>query len=111
MELQKKVLEQYYKLTNKPTFKEISEDTGIQITRVFRLFNGAPMKLGEYEIFNKKVKDLTGMTSNLEEMAFECSIKLGSDAVKELEVYLMRKLQIWKLKKTNTVYEQMKMNA
>jgi hypothetical protein len=40
-----------------PSLKIISEDTGIQITRVFRLFNGYEMKLSEYEVFKLKVDE------------------------------------------------------
>jgi len=57
MDIQKTILNQYLLLNKKPTFKEIASDTGIQVTRVFRLFNGSTMKLSEYQIFNRKVKE------------------------------------------------------
>jgi len=84
-------------LNNKPTFKEIARDTGIQVTRVFRLFNGNTMKLSEYQIFSRKVKEKMGLTSGLEDIAFECSMKLSPESIKELEVYLKRKITIWTL--------------
>lgn len=97
MELQKTILNQYVLLNNKPTLKKISEDTGIQLTRVFRLFNGSTMKLCEFEIFNKKVKEKMGLTDGLEAMALECSLKLSPAAIKDLEVFLKRKIEVWKL--------------
>lgn len=97
MDLQTTILNQYMLLNFKPTLKQISEDTGIQLTRVFRLFNGSTMKLSEYQIFSKKVKEKMGLTDGLEEVAFECSLKLSPEAIKDLEVFLRRKIETWKL--------------
>lgn len=97
MDLQKTILNQYMLLNDKPTLKKISEDTGIQLTRVFRLFNGSTMKLSEYQIFNKKVKEKMGLTDGLEAVAFECSLKLSPAAIKDLEVFLKRKIEVWTL--------------
>ncbi len=97
MDIQKTILGQYMLLNQKPTFKEISKDTGIQVTRVFRLFNGSTMKLSEYQVFNRKVKEKMGLTSGLEDVAFECSMKLSPESIKELEVFLKRKITLWTL--------------
>ena len=98
MNLQKTILGQYILLKGRPTLKEISTDTGIQITRVFRIFNGATMSLSEYQIFRQKVKEDMGLINLLESIAFDCSLKLNPGAIKEIEIYLSRKLEIWKLK-------------
>ncbi len=98
MELQKVILGQYMLLNNEPTLKKISADTGIQLTRVFRLFNGSTMKLSEYQIFQQRVKEKMGLTDTLEAIAFDCSLKLSPDAIKEIEVYLKRKIELWKIK-------------
>lgn len=97
MELQMTILNQYMLLNNKPTLKQISRDTGIQLTRIFRLFNGSKMKLSEYQVFQKRVKEKMGLTAGLEEIAFECSLKLSPEAVRDLEVFLKRKIETWKL--------------
>ena len=102
MELQKTILSQYMLLNNGPTLKKITDDTGIQITRVFRLFNGSTMKLSEYQTFQRKVKEKMGLTDTLEEIAFDCSLKLSPEATKEIETYLRRKLAIWKIKNSST---------
>ncbi len=113
MNLQKTILGQYILLKSGPTLKEISIDTGIQITRVFRLFNGALMSLSEYQIFQQKIKEDMGLTNSLESIAFDCSLKLNSDAIKEIEVYLSRKLQMWKLKQIilNSNYNKIELTA
>jgi hypothetical protein len=95
------ILNQYMLLNGKPTLKKIADDTGIQLTRVFRLFNGSTMKLSEYQIFNKKVKEKMGLTEGLEEIAFECSMRLSPEAIKDLEQYLKRKIETWKLLQTS----------
>ncbi len=97
MDAQATILNQYMLLNGKPTLKRISEDTGIQLTRVFRLFNGSKMKLSEYQIFSKKVKERMGLSESLEAIAFECSQRLSPEAIKELELYLKRKIETWKL--------------
>ena len=101
MDLQKTILNQYMLLNGKPTLKKISEETGIQLTRVFRILNGSTMKLSEYQIFNRLVKEKMGLTDGLEAMAFECSLKLSPEAILDLEVFLKRKIQTWSLAQTN----------
>ncbi len=89
-------------LNGNPTLKKISADTGIQLTRVFRLFNGSTMKLSEFQIFQQKVKEQMGLTDTLEAIAFECSMKLNPQAIKEIEIYLNRKMALWNLKQVTT---------
>jgi hypothetical protein len=101
MDLQITILNQYILLNGKPTLKKISEDTGIQLTRVFRILNGSTMKLSEYQVFSKKVKEKMGLTEGLETIAFECSLKLSPEAIKDLEVFLKRKIETWKLAQIN----------
>ncbi len=101
MDLQTTILNQYMLLNGKPTLKKISADTGIQLTRVFRILNGSTMKLSEYQIFNKKVKEKMGLTEGLEAIALECSLRLSPEAIKDLEVFLKRKIETWKLAQIN----------
>ena len=97
MNIQKTILDQYSLLFGKPTLKEIARDTGIQVTRVFRIFNGSEMKLCEYQIFQTRVKEKMGLTESLEALAFDCSLKLSPSAIVELEMILKRKIEVWKL--------------
>jgi hypothetical protein len=52
MSLQSHILSQYRHQFPRHTLREIAHVTGIQLTRVFRILNGAPMKLEEYERFH-----------------------------------------------------------
>jgi hypothetical protein len=47
--LQKQTLDSFIKSVGKKTLNDYSEMTGIERTRLFRLFHGAPMKLTEFE--------------------------------------------------------------
>lgn len=97
MELQNKILNQYLVIYGKKSFKAMAQDTGIQLTRIFRLFNGSPMKLSEYQIFEEKIRTKFGAEKDLEAIAKECMLVLGKDSIKELEECLQRKLELWKL--------------
>jgi AraC-like DNA-binding protein len=97
MDLQAIILKQYMLLNDKPTLKKIAADTGIQLTRVFRIFNGSTMKLSEYQVFHRKVKEKMGLTDSLEEIALECSLRLSPEAIKDLELFLKRKIETWRL--------------
>ncbi|MCT4643220.1 MAG: hypothetical protein N4A33_13095 [Bacteriovoracaceae bacterium] len=54
--LQTKIIEKYKLIYPNDTIKDISQKTGIQFTRVFRILNFAPMKLSEYEAFNHAIE-------------------------------------------------------
>ncbi len=55
MSLQSKTIQRYRQFFPQDTLREVSSRTGIQITRVFRLFNGKTMKVGELEAFENVV--------------------------------------------------------
>ncbi len=55
--LQKKILKDYQSKFPNDSLRMISDKTGIQVTRVFRLMNGNEMKISEYEAFNKILKE------------------------------------------------------
>ena len=55
MTLQNKTIQRYRQFFPQETLREVSARTGIQITRVFRLFNGKAMKVGELEAFERVI--------------------------------------------------------
>lgn len=89
---QKLVLDEYMQLMAKPTFREMAKDTGIQLTRLFRIMNGMEMRLNEYVLLKRRVEELTD-TSRLSQLAFKCESTLPSKARKELEGMMMRLLK------------------
>jgi hypothetical protein len=79
MNIQQSLINRYKKFFPQDTFKIISKKTKIQQTRVFRIFNGAEMRISELEAFeevmsasnNIKIQEFINLskkcTSNLSE--------------------------------------------
>ena len=101
MNEQKRILDLFMKQFNRPTLRDTSDLTGIQLTRVFRLFNGSEMKLEEYLIFMNLIKEDTGKHSPLSRLAYECSQSLNVSVIKELENHLEQKLKLWNYLQTS----------
>ena len=96
MKEQKELLQRFMKLFNQPTLQEISNQTGIQITRVFRIMNFAPMKFSEYLIF-KNLIDLKICPDNSLAMALDQSLnELSIDTIDDIKQQIERKLQLKK---------------
>lgn len=57
--IQQETINRYKKKYPNHTFREISAQTGIQLTRVFRIINGYEMKLSEYLAFQKVINSTT----------------------------------------------------
>jgi hypothetical protein len=98
MELQNQILRHFLELSDNTTLKHISTETGIQITRVFRLLNGSEMKISEYEIFKKLVLEKLKSSNPLEKLVTECTNELSTSALKEVEQILIRKLELARVK-------------
>ena len=96
--LQKKILHQYLTLNDSPTLREMSSATGIQMTRIFRLLSGSPMKLSEYEIFKSLIqKSQSG--ADLESLFLNCCLTLSKENMNEIEQLMLRKLEMNRLRK------------
>jgi hypothetical protein len=109
MNLQKKVIGNYLGLSNRPTLKQISLETKIQQTRVFRILNGSEMKLYEYEIFKKLILKKMNMEGSLEDLSIECTEKLTEKAILEIKNLMERKLHWSILKNSSTKISQKKL--
>lgn len=69
MSLQEELIQAFQKKFNNPSFKVTAELTGINTTRLFRLFNGQKMKLDEYQVFKKLLHqdmDVAALTQKIE---------------------------------------------
>ena len=97
MSFQESVLRQYMRTSGNTTLRSMADDTGLQITRIFRLLNGAEMKLNEYQRFYGKIQDQYGSKNNLQSLVDECVFKLPISSIKEMENILLKKLKLWNL--------------
>ncbi|MBA2405860.1 MAG: hypothetical protein H0V66_13875 [Bdellovibrionales bacterium] len=95
MTLQEKTLQRYRQLFPNQPLREISACTGIQITRVFRLFNGKLMKVGELEAFEKAINDKIAENPSFEKLTSaveEASTILTNDELAKVAEYIARKV-------------------
>lgn len=97
MNLQKKILDCYLSFYPRYTLKQVSIETGIKLTRIFRLLKGAEMKISEYEIFRKIIAEKLGLQRPLDELLFESSQKLSKSYMLEVEANLSRQLFLWEV--------------
>lgn len=95
MTLQKKTLQRYRQLYPQKTLREISAQTGIQITRVFRLFNGKTMKVGELEAFESAIMLKLAENPNhsrLNDLLEKASGVLTTEELGKIANYIERKI-------------------
>jgi hypothetical protein len=95
MSLQNRTIERYRLFFPQETLREVSARTGIQITRVFRLFNGKPMKLGEFEAFEKAISEKIAENPSFARLNYiveEASSLLTNEEIGRLADYMERKI-------------------
>jgi hypothetical protein len=103
MTLQNKTIHRYRLFFPQETLREVSARTGIQITRVFRLFNGKTMKVGELEAFETAISDKLAENPNfsrLSSIVEEASFLLTNDEIGRIADYLERKVTNKKYSRT-----------
>lgn len=94
MSLQKLITDRYMSLNNQPTLKSIAKDTGVQITRAYRILNGASMKVSEYEVFKERIHFKMKTIGEFEKLATECSLRLPKVEIEELIASFDKKLKL-----------------
>lgn len=108
MSLQTITIKRYLDHFPKQSLREISNNTNIQITRVFRLLNGSQMKLKEYEAFERAIdqKRFQGFSSS-EDFIFtskECLEHLSESKLSELQNEMKQSLKVKKFLKLKPHY-------
>lgn len=101
MEIQNALLHKYMDLKDQPTLQVMADETGIQRTRIFRLFNGSEMKLSEYLSFQSAVVEKQGRDKSLESLFHECEAELSSQSLREISSLMNSLLYKSKLYKTH----------
>ena len=100
MEIQNALLDKYMDLKDQPTLQTMSNETGIQKTRIFRLFNGSEMKLSEYLSFQREVIKVQGRSTSLEKTFHECESELSIQSLQEITALMNSLLYKSRLSKT-----------
>ena len=106
MKEQMEIIRQYMELNENPTMRWVAIDTGIQLTRVFRLINECQMKLEEYFIFRNKVIEKLNTDKGFQALAIECEDKLSVTSIAELSSLMKRALKQKRFLNSNVEYFQ-----
>lgn len=95
MSLQSNILKEYRSLFPSDTLREISEKSGIQLTRIFRLLNGSPMKLAEYEVFHEIIEKVQTQDESFPAIKIlrEKGHQLSVVEMKKIYEFIQRKIQ------------------
>jgi len=103
--LQTSIIQNYRAIYPDHTLKEISNLTGIQLTRVFRILNGSEMKLSEYSAF---IKITSKPKKRISALFDECLQKLSEIKLKEIsrEIESLLKMQSTITKSCGSEYVQ-----
>jgi hypothetical protein len=97
MQTQATLLKRYKEVYPKDTFQVISKKTNIQITRVFRIFNGSEMKLKEYLSINELLQSKIDSKQFIQS-AKSCLENLSIDKVESLMNQMNHSLKIASLR-------------
>ncbi|MCB9092578.1 MAG: hypothetical protein H6621_12965 [Halobacteriovoraceae bacterium] len=95
--LQQKILSRYQATFPNHTLRQVSDRTGINVSRVFRIFNGYEMKLVEYEKFEIAIiKKLTTQNkrSDFIQTTLECLSQLNEKLINELQSEMKFRLEM-----------------
>ena len=99
VEMQKKILKEYCQLNGWPSLREVSDDTGIQRTRVFRIMHGEEMRLGEYQIFKSKVlrrqREWDSHKKDLQEEIKDLLVLFLNQAFNHQQLILPKSRKVW----------------
>ena len=98
MHRQLQIISQFKQAYHHPTLQRAAELTGINVTRVHRIFKGAPMKLSEWECFSQAIFCRQKTPEDQLKKAFEqCLMNLGPSGKSQLLAKLQRLQQLTKL--------------
>lgn len=90
MDYQKSILTAFRQQYQDLTFKQMGDLTGIQSTRMFRLYNGYEMRLSEYEILEKLLRGPQHSLNRWQNMIQEILGLSSAQEARELELSLER---------------------
>lgn len=92
--MQNYVLKRYLELYPNHTLKETAEKTGIQITRVFRILNGAEMKVSELEAFQILTEGNSSNSYHFINIAKKCLEVLSQESIEKINFEMQMLLNI-----------------
>lgn len=108
MNLQKMTLINLKQAYPEITLREVASLTGIDLTRVFRIFNkGHEMKLTEYQVLNNLIDQKSSSKSvvRIQRLINESVDVLNQNTIDDIFLLIERKIQTAKMK-SNHLYQE-----
>ncbi len=102
MDLQKIIIKRYKEAFPQNTLKNIAEETGIQQTRVFRIFNGYEMKISEFQKFEDAINKRSRYNISqfrISKLVDQCLRELSHSKLLKISENLEHNLHIERLKR------------
>tara|TARA_Y100000590_G_C14967533_1_gene731145 strand:- start:21 stop:359 length:339 start_codon:yes stop_codon:yes gene_type:complete len=99
--LQSSIINQYQERYPNHTLKQISQTTGIQITRVFRILNGYDMKLSEYQLFEEAVHGSADKRNVFFKLSNLCQTNLSQKKIDQIESFMKHHLNVLNYKSSS----------
>ena len=93
MNLQEQLLRKFQEVYEDPKLRIVSEITGLNLSRIFRIYQGSVMKLDEYELFLRLIDKREKHHQKLRELISEAEIVLNKDQLECLFRELRRKIR------------------
>lgn len=97
METQEQLLTRFKKSYGNLRYSDIARKTGLQQTRVFRIFNGHEMKVSEYVIFKNILDVETEEFRKFNELIDESKSRLSSSQLNKISCCVQREIEISKI--------------
>lgn len=98
--MQKVIIDKFLGVAGKRTFSDYAEMTGIERTRIFRIFNGQEMKISEYEKLNLYVAKYSHNESVDNDFFDRIHDVMSPDLQKRWQIEVKRKHDLKKLLKS-----------
>ena len=89
------LIERYLALAHYPTLRRTAQETGIQVSRIFRIMKQGDLgnlKLGEWQIFARLACQKLGLEDDLVALAEDCLTNLSKEDLQDIIHFMRRAL-------------------
>jgi len=95
------LIERYFSLSHYPTLRGAAQETGIQVSRIFRIMKRGNLKVEEWKIFARLACQKLGLEDDLLSLAEDCLAQLQKEDLEDLIHYMQRALRYRKIFQDN----------
>ncbi len=101
MAIRNNLIELYFSLAHYPTLRGAAQETGIQVSRIFRIMKQGNLKVEEWKTFSKLACQKLGLEEDLLSLAETCLVQLKKEDLEDILHYMQRALRYGKILQEN----------